>query len=391
MNEFVQFAQKAVKAVSNILPFPISLTDDKGLIVGDSNSRRIGTFHAPSQQVIIENKLVLFDEATTDHTKNIYPGAAVPLHFDFETIGVLGIIGDPKEVEPYALLVKSYIEMMWHEAAHQQRRTFEISHMETFLHYVLFTPDAEKEKIIDYCDMMDIPHSKTRFIIVADFGHSLSTINQKTLTLDEIKYRFIHLMKNIFNNHDDLCAFLNNDRIVMCKPSYGIEDYKEQLKEFDTQAKRFSEQANRLSIKEVSIAAGPLVSSIDELTNSYQKADLLIRFAKKNGLNGGAYHCLDPYILANLFYDGSTHLLDEPLEMLLQPLLQDPASAELIKNFTTYLECNMNISEAAEQLFVHRNTLLYRLNKVERMTGIPYKNFKLASMLYYYLQRKASN
>lgn len=113
MNEFVQFAQKAVKAVSNVLPFSISLTDDQGLIVGDSDSRRIGTYHEPSQQVILENKLVLFDESTTDHTKNIYPGAAVPLHFDFETIGVLGIIGDPKEVEKYALLVKSYIEMMW--------------------------------------------------------------------------------------------------------------------------------------------------------------------------------------------------------------------------------------------------------------------------------------
>lgn len=78
MNEFVQFAQKAVKAVSNVLPFSISLTDDQGLIVGDSDSRRIGTYHEPSQQVILENKLVLFDESTTDHTKNIYPGAAVP-------------------------------------------------------------------------------------------------------------------------------------------------------------------------------------------------------------------------------------------------------------------------------------------------------------------------
>lgn len=84
VNEFVQFAQKAVKAVSNVLPFSISLTDDQGLIVGDSDSRRIGTYHEPSQQVILENKLVLFDESTTDHTKNIYPGAAVPLPFDFE-------------------------------------------------------------------------------------------------------------------------------------------------------------------------------------------------------------------------------------------------------------------------------------------------------------------
>ena len=52
MKFFVQFAQKVVNAASDILPFPISLSDEEGNIIGSTIPEQIGTIHSPSKEVI---------------------------------------------------------------------------------------------------------------------------------------------------------------------------------------------------------------------------------------------------------------------------------------------------------------------------------------------------
>ena len=59
-----------------------------------------------------------------------------------------------------------------------------------------------------------------------------------------------------------------------------------------------------------------------------------------------------------------------------------------------FFQCNLNSSEAAREMYVHRNTLVYRLNKIKNMTGYDITNFddafvfKLAAMLHRYLKMK---
>jgi hypothetical protein len=50
--------------------------------------------------------------------------------------------------------------------------------------------------------------------------------------------------------------------------------------------------------------------------------------------------------------------------------------SELIKTSEELLKCNLNISEAARNLYIHRNTLLYRLEKIKALTGLDIKRFE---------------
>ena len=115
----MQFAQKVVIAVSEISPFPISLSNEKGIIIGANDPARIGTYHKPSIEVLAQNDMVLFTEEKIKSMENVLPGVAVPLTLrinrDIKTIGVLGIIGKPEKVKPYAKLIKKYVEMMWQD------------------------------------------------------------------------------------------------------------------------------------------------------------------------------------------------------------------------------------------------------------------------------------
>ncbi|TKD68664.1 PucR family transcriptional regulator [Pseudalkalibacillus hwajinpoensis] len=83
-------------------------------------------------------------------------------------------------------------------------------------------------------------------------------------------------------------------------------------------------------------------------------------------------------IPAILFNEASTDTI-QYLIKLIEPVQED---VELVKSIRIYLECNLNITLAAKQLYVHRNSLQYRVDKFIEKTGIDVKSFKGAVMVY---------
>lgn len=73
---------------------------------------------------------------------------------------------------------------------------------------------------------------------------------------------------------------------------------------------------------------------------------------------------------------------------LIAPLLASGYGPELIVTLEQYLKDNLNVSQAAKHLYLHRNTLLYRLAKIHSLTGRNPRSFeqalelKLALLLY---------
>ncbi|HWI46737.1 MAG TPA: sugar diacid recognition domain-containing protein, partial [Rummeliibacillus sp.] len=87
-------AQKIVEKASEILEFPISITDNEGIIIGSTDKSRIGIFHKPSLEVIKKNEIV---DCKNEVEKKILPGVSAPIKFNNKVIGVLGIVGSPRE------------------------------------------------------------------------------------------------------------------------------------------------------------------------------------------------------------------------------------------------------------------------------------------------------
>ncbi|WP_176448136.1 sugar diacid recognition domain-containing protein [Lentibacillus sp. CBA3610] len=177
----MQIAQKVVKAVSIILPFDISLSDEQGYIIGSSIPLTKWAHcmnHQKSESR--KNTFLLFDDEKIKTQPNVLPGVAAPLKFDSSTIGVLGIIGPPEKVEPYAQLVVKYVEMMWHETFDRQIEELETKTLETFAQYILLNETTNQVRVEQYCKMLAISHHTKRFCIVVDIGDSLfSSIQNK--------------------------------------------------------------------------------------------------------------------------------------------------------------------------------------------------------------------
>lgn len=308
IEDFVQIAQKVVKAISDTLPFHISLSDQKGYIIGSTIPDRIGVLHEPSKEVIQKNTFLMFDDEKIKNQTNVLPGVAAPLKFDSSTIGVLGIIGPPDEVEPYAQLVVKYVEMMWHETFDQQIEELETKTLETFAQYILLNETTNQVRVEQYCKMLDIsPHTK-RFCIVIDIGDSLLSSIQNKIPVTQLKKRLLSCTQKAFDSyHDVICTFLNTEKIILLKSVQSENHYMRALDQFTSQSNTLSEMFETYQISNISIAAGHLCHTIEDISKSYHEAESLIKFGEQLDISPNIYTFHNWNILKDLL----PHQIDE--------------------------------------------------------------------------------
>ena len=122
------------------------------------------------------------------------------------------------------------------------------------------------------------------------------------------------------------------------------------------------------------IGIGTIASHIRELADSYKEAQTAIEVGKvfdteKSIIN---YENLG---LGRLIYQLPTTLCEIFLSEVFKKNSIDALDQETLFTINKFFENNLNVSETSRKLFVHRNTLVYRLDKVQRQTGLDLRKF----------------
>lgn len=346
--------------------------------------------HAPSKEVIREGRVVLFEEERVKNMDNVLPGAAAPLAFEGKMIGVVGIIGPPKEVKPYVYLVKQYIEMMWQETIYRQLESLKNKNLETFAQYILLNEAINNQRVKQYCEMMDISFDANRFCIVIDIGDPLMELDDLTmqLHLDDLQEKLIELTRSSYQcDSHSICTFLNTGKIVLLKTVESEKEYEVAIQQFYSQSIKLQELYQIYNITDITVAAGNLSSSLQDIHTSYMEAERLIDYGKKLCIMPRVYSYHHWKMLISLLPEQISSSFIEKINWKLKSFASDDKFIEMAKTFIVYCKTNLNISQAAKELFVHRNTLIYRLQKIESMTGLDSKKFDDCTLLYLWLLR----
>lgn len=146
---------------------------------------------------------------------------------------------------------------------------------------------------------------------------------------------------------------------------------------------------HELSIKAV-IGIGTVVGHIRDLARAYKEAQVAIDVGKvfdteKSIIN---YENLG---IGRLIYQLPTTLCEMFLQEVFKKNPIDALDQETLFTINKFFENNLNVSETARKLFVHRNTLVYRLEKIKKLTGLDLREFddaitfKVALMVKKYL------
>ena len=102
-------------------------------------------------------------------------------------------------------------------------------------------------------------------------------------------------------------------------------------------------------------------------------------------INGSTFNLLTKSLLGQLSGDQKMELLNRYLTKEVVMVLEDK---ELIGSIDAFLKNSLNVSETSRNAFMHRNTLLYRLDKIYRLTKFNIRNFedavvfKLLELIY---------
>lgn len=144
-------------------------------------------------------------------------------------------------------------------------------------------------------------------------------------------------------------------------------------------------------MEKVQVGIGSAAPSITEIAHSYKDACVALEVAKVFDQEKSiiSYNNLG---IARLIYQLPTKLCEMFLTEIFKKSSLDVLDEETIVTIQKFFENNLNVSEASRQLFVHRNTLVYRLDKIHKLTGLDLRKFddaivfKVAMMVSRYLK-----
>ncbi|MBQ4312809.1 MAG: helix-turn-helix domain-containing protein [Clostridia bacterium] len=138
------------------------------------------------------------------------------------------------------------------------------------------------------------------------------------------------------------------------------------------------------------VGIGTTVSSIKELANSFKDAQIALEVGKVFDTEKTivSYENLG---IARLIYQLPTKLCEMFLHEIFKKGSIESLDSETLFTIQKFFENNLNVSETSRKLFVHRNTLVYRLEKIKKLTGLDLREFdhaivfKVALMVKKYL------
>ena len=126
---------------------------------------------------------------------------------------------------------------------------------------------------------------------------------------------------------------------------------------------------------ELNVGVSGVVNNLLEINNAYVQATGAIRMSRISNAKSGV-HSYKDYMLVKILEDVPKFKLSEYLDALITPeskvLFRD---SDMLATAESFLENDLNVSETARSLYMHRNTLIYRLDKIEKETGLDIKKF----------------
>ena len=149
---------------------------------------------------------------------------------------------------------------------------------------------------------------------------------------------------------------------------------------------------NELRIKTV-IGIGTVADHLRELADSYKEAQTAIEVGKVFDTEKSIMH-YENLGIGRLIYQLPTTLCEIFLTEVFKKNSIDSLDQETLFTINKFFENNLNVSETSRKLFVHRNTLVYRLEKIKKLTGLDLRQFdhaivfKVALMVRKYLSSR---
>ena len=241
-----------------------------------------------------------------------------------------------------------------------------------------------KNLLLDNLLLVDIYSRAKKLYIPVDAQRVVLIIECSAGREDNI----LEQMRPVFgNNNRDFITAVDENNVIIVKALTENDE----MKEIEHYTANLTEWLETEGYSESRISYGTIVQEIKEVSRSYKEAKMAmdvgkIFFDERRVI---AYSELG---IGRLIYQLPIPLCKMFIREIFGGKSPDDFDEETLTTISKFFENSLNVSETSRQLFIHRNTLVYRLDKLQKSTGLDLRvfedaiTFKIALMVVKYMK-----
>jgi len=349
-------AQQIASEISTIVKQHINIMDAEGYIIASTNPLRIGNFHEGAKKIVDEH-LAEFYVTREAETATTRAGLNLPIIINGETIGVVGITGEYEQVYNYGQIVKKMTEILVRDSYLKERERFDKKIESRYLEdWILGNGLGQGQSFIERGIALHIDITRPRRIMVVrlDDFQQLASTGEGQKIIEKVE----HAVKNFIDKEmDNIYLRLTTKLICLVAPRSNekMRDLAEQL------IKSVQSEYN----VQLLVGIDNSTAGTTDVKSAYTRA------------NRASHACHTPAKRVMLYDQMNMEIFmdDIPKQMKGEYLLKVFAGCSIeemqkwIYILDAYYTSEGSITQTAKKLFIHKNTLQYKLKKLEELTG----------------------
>ena len=207
-------------------------------------------------------------------------------------------------------------------------------------------------------------------------------------TQNEKDANVLETVRSLFSARTkDFITAVDEKNIILVREVRPGETYED----LEKTANMILDMLNTEAMSKVHIALGTIVNEIKDVSRSYKEAKMALDVGKifYSSKNVVAFSSLG---IGRLIYQLPLPLCRMFIKEIFDGKNPDEFDEETLTTINKFFENSLNVSETSRQLYIHRNTLVYRLDKLQKSTGLDLRvfedaiTFKIALMVVEYMK-----
>ena len=355
MNISIQTAQAIVQEITSAVHRPVNLMDNSGYIIASTDPARVGTRHGGAKR-IVEEKLEYLAIQTDDLCNGVKTGVNMPLYFRNDIVGVIGVSGEWSQIKPYVDLIRKATEALLLDSYIRESTSVILLRQHEYMQTLLFeNPSRLPAKFFEDGRILGIDIEEPHCCLCIALKDPAAGKNEKgAALLKDLEHTAILLKRGIlcYRNKAQLYLFLPMTISTVASARVFLQD--------------LASCTGIPEIMELTAGLDPTPRTGTDLRIGRQHAETALLSARSDtNCSVVSYDSLTSGLYLNEISRSSKK---EYLHHVF-PHMNQEEILEWVNILSVLYACNGSINRAADQLFVHKNTLQYHLKKLASQTG----------------------
>jgi carbohydrate diacid regulator len=366
-----ELAQQIVDHIMPIVQQNVNIMNSAGMIVGSGQKNRVNTYHQGAKEVIAKGQVVEISPHELEQFPGSLPGLNWPIILDNQIVGVVGVSGNPETVRNTAKLVKMVTELILERESLIEEFRSSLQLKEHFIQLILSNRWLENiTQVKNAAHLLRFTLELPRMAAVVNIRPIVDEALSQYGTHDLVMSRTREILTQRLEaseliNDRDMFVFAEDELIVLkhFPENTGVEALQQWGERLICIVKDDYRQVP------ICLGLGSLSYLPEQLYYSYHEAVFAYKSSSFHRAVASVYdfNILVSYLLAE--EKGAAFCLAfQNLQETIETKLG--LKYDMRNTITTLLEYNLNVSVTAKALFIHRNTLVFRLEKLQQLTGL---------------------